>query len=114
VNGADRALPPGIMSARGAVIAMTKKVTRNDVIKHASGLTVRKARLENARPFRWAWNQRVLLGYLNLQVGEEGIGKGNLTAWQAARITRGELQGDLRETPRRVAFIGDEDSWDNI
>jgi len=92
---------------------MARKVTRNGVVKHASGLAVRRADLSKARPFRWAWNQRVLMGYLNLQIGEEGIGKGNLTAWQAAQISRGTLPGDLHE-PRRVVFIGDEDAWDHI
>ena len=80
----------------------------------ASGLVIRTADLSRTRPFRWAWDQRVLLGYFNLIIGEEGIGKGNLAAWIAARITRGELPGDLLGRGRRVAFIGDEDSWDHI
>lgn len=111
---AEPPLPPWLVSAKASVTAMAKKVTRNGAIKHASGLTLRKANIERARPFRWAWNQRVLMGYINLQVGEEGVGKGNLTAWQAARISRGELEGDLKGTPRTVVFIGDEDSWDHI
>jgi hypothetical protein len=90
------------------------RVTRSGKTKHASGLTVRKADLGRARRYRWAWNQRTLLGYLNLVAGMEGVGKGTLAAWVAARITRGELPGDLHGTPRKVVFIGDEDSWDNI
>jgi len=81
---------------------------------HRSGLVVRNADLDRARPFRWAWKERVLIGYLNLQIGEEGVGKGNLTAWQAARLSRGELPGDLHGAPSRVAFLGDEDAWDHI
>ena len=34
-----------------------------------------------------------LLGYLNLLVGDEGVGKGTLLAWLIARLTRGELPG---------------------
>jgi hypothetical protein len=104
----------GLVSARASITAMARKVTRNGVVQHASGLKVRRADLSQARRFRWAWNQRVLMGYINLQVGEEGIGKGNLAAYVAARITRGELDGDLKGTPRKVVFIGDEDSWPNI
>lgn len=83
-------------------------------VRHPSGLTVRSAKLSRARPFQWAWHQRVLMGYLNLQIGEEGIGKGNLTAWQAARISKGELPGDLMGERRKVVFVGDEDAWDHI
>jgi hypothetical protein len=95
----------------------TKRVVRRKkkiATRHASGLLIRDANLDRARPFKWAWEQRVLRGYLNLQIGEEGIGKGNLTAWVAARITRGELEGDLYGKPAKVAFIGDEDAWDHI
>jgi len=93
---------------------MAKRVKQSAVRRHASGLTTRNADLSRSQPFRWAWHERVLLGYLNLQIGEEGVGKGNLTAWQAARITRGELPGDLKGSPARVAFVGDEDAWDHI
>lgn len=90
------------------------KARRSGNRKHKSGLVIRDAKIERARPFEWAWDQRVLLGYLNLLIGEEGVGKGNLTAWVAARVTRGELPGDLEGKPRKVAFVGDEDAWDHI
>lgn len=76
-------------------------------------LAVRAGDLSRAQPFRFVWQNRVLLGYFNLLVGEEGIGKGNLFAWVAAHITRGTLPGNL-DGPRKVLFVGDEDSWDNI
>jgi AAA domain len=82
-------------------------------VHHTSGLTIRKAKLSRARPFRWVWDNRILLSHLNLLIGEEGVGKGNLVAWVAARITRGKLPGDL-ERPSRVIIIGDEDSFDHI
>ena len=89
-------------------------VTRNGGnIDHESGLTVRKADLARAKPFEWAWHQRILLSYMNILMGEEGIGKGNLVAWVLAKITRGELPGNLAK-PRKVVVIGDEDSFDNI
>jgi hypothetical protein len=77
-------------------------------------LVVRDAKLSRARPFQFLWDQRVLMGYLNLLIGEEGIGKGNLVAWIAARVTTGKLEGNLAGKPRRVVVVGDEDSWDHI
>jgi hypothetical protein len=79
-----------------------------------SGITYRKANLHAARPFQWAWEQRILLGYINLLVGIEGVGKGNLVAWVLARITQGDLPGDLHGQQRSVALVGDEDSFENI
>ncbi len=43
-------------------------------IKHESGLTIRNADLRLARPFEWAWEQRILLGRINLMIGVEGVG----------------------------------------
>lgn len=79
-----------------------------------SGLVVRKAVLARARPIKSVWENRILIGYLNLLIGEEGLGKGTLAAWIGARITRGELPGALAGKPRPVAYVGDEDSWDHI
>lgn len=89
-------------------------MTKRGDVRHPSGLVIREAKLGRAKPFKWAWDQRILLGYLNLLIGEEGIGKGNLVAWVASGITRGTLPGDLHGNPRNVVLIGDEDSFDHI
>ncbi len=78
------------------------------------GLTVRPADLGRSAPPRWAWQHRVVLGYLNLLLGNEGVGKGTLVAWLIARLTRGELPGDLRGRPVGVGVLGDEDSFDDV
>jgi len=70
--------------------------------------------LSRVQPFRWAWRDRVLSGYLNLLVGDEGVGKGTFLAWLIARWTRGELAGDLLGKPARVLIIGDEDGFDGV
>ncbi len=67
-----------------------------------------------SRPLEWAWAGRFLLGTLNLIVGQEGIGKSTLACWMMARLTRGELDGDLKGKPVNVAIVGDEDSFDHI
>ncbi|MGI8903178.1 MAG: AAA family ATPase [Solirubrobacteraceae bacterium] len=78
------------------------------------GLTVRTAGLDRAQPPRWAWEQRIVRGYLNLLLGNEGIGKSTAIAWMLARLTRGELPGDLQGHPVTVAVLGDEDSFDDV
>jgi hypothetical protein len=104
-------LPMGLTNG---VRMMARRVIRSGNIKHPSGLTVRNAEIERAKPFVWAWDQRVLVEYVNLLIGEEGIGKGNLVAWIVAKLTRGALPGDLHGKPSPVAIIGDEDSFDHV
>src|SRR5207247_1889746 len=70
--------------------------------------------LERVRPTRWAWSRRLPLGYLSLLLGAEGIGKGTVAAWIIARLTRGELPGDLAGKPASVLLVGDEDSFDSV
>ena len=78
------------------------------------GLTIRRADLSRSTPPRWAWQDRIVSGYLNLLLGNEGIGKGATFAWIAAQLTKGELEGDYQGTPISVAIIGDEDSFDSV
>lgn len=80
----------------------------------SEGLRARSADLSRARPVRWAWDGRLPLGYLSLLLGAEGVGKGVLTAWILARLTRGELDGELKGRPARILVVGDEDSWDSV
>jgi len=80
----------------------------------ATGLRVTSADLARAEPPRWAWQYRIVIGYLNLLIGNEGVGKGTLIAWLIARLTCGELDGDLRGQPVGVGIIGDEDSFDHV
>jgi len=82
--------------------------------KRSNGLTVRAADLSRSAPPRWAWKYRIVIGYLNLLLGNEGVGKGTLIVWVIARLTRGELPGDLRGQPVGVGVLGDEDSFDDV
>jgi hypothetical protein len=80
----------------------------------ASGITIRKSSISDSQPFEFAWENRILIDYINLLVGEEGIGKGTLVAWILAQLTVGKLPGNLLGDPCNVAIIGDEDSYDNV
>jgi hypothetical protein len=104
--------PKAVVEALGIPWPEFAGATRH--VKPSGRLVTRKPSLDRVRPIRSVWDKRVLAGYLNLLVGEEGIGKGNLVAWMAARVSRGELPGDVYGEPRSVLFIGDEDSWDNV
>src|SRR5215212_8601014 len=76
--------------------------------RSAGGLRVRRADLSRVRPVEWLWRRRLPVGYLSLLLGAEGMGKGVLVAWLIARITSGELPGDLAGRPGRVLIVGDE------
>jgi AAA domain len=78
------------------------------------GLAVRTADLGLSKPPEWAWADRIVLSALNLVVGVEGSGKGTLACWIFAKITRGELPGNLYGTPSTVAIVGDEDGFGDV
>lgn len=77
-------------------------------------LAVRTADLAVSRPPEWAWSDRIVLGALNLIVGVEGAGKGTLACWLFAKLTLGQLPGNLYSAPSTIAIIGDEDGFAGV
>jgi putative DNA primase/helicase len=61
-----------------------------------------------ARPVRWLWRHRVALGKITGLAGRPKVGKGLLCSELIARVTRGELDGDL-DCPRDVIVVTTED-----
>jgi hypothetical protein len=61
---------------------------------------------------KWLWDGRIPQGSISLLAGVEGMGKGNVLSWIAARLTRGELEGDLLGVPTNVAIVSSEDGLD--
>lgn len=59
---------------------------------------------------RWLRDGRVPLGAVTLLVGKGGFGKTTMLVEDAARLTRGELPGDLFGEPRTVLFATAEDA----
>lgn len=93
---------------------IARSIARYDATNGDAALLARPADLTKARPPRWAWLYRILLGYLNLLLGDEGVGKGTTAAYLMARWTEGRLPGDLEGEPVSVAVLGDEDSFDHV
>ena len=62
------------------------------------------------RQVRWVYEGRVPLGMLTLLCGLPGQGKTTLGMELCARLTRGELEGALEGTPRRVLVASLEDT----
>jgi hypothetical protein len=103
-----------------AQIGCQSGCARGEVEKHLlardrpAGLVVRVADLSLSRPPEWAWQDRIVLSALNLIVGQEGAGKGTLACWIFAKLTRGELPGNLHGHAASVAIVGDEDGFDAV
>jgi hypothetical protein len=72
----------------------------------ASALEVRRV--------RWLWDRRVPLGGVTLLPGREGLGKSTVAHEIAARVSRGQLDGDLAGTPADVVLVGLEDMLETV
>jgi hypothetical protein len=69
-------------------------------------------RASTVRPERasWSWEGRWPLHAVSLIVGVPGVNKSTVATDRAARITRGQLEGDLKGTPCPVLILSAEDS----
>jgi hypothetical protein len=61
----------------------------------------------------WLWDKRLPRGMLALLAGREGLGKSSIALERGARITRGQLEGDLHGVPKSVIVVATEDSWEH-
>ncbi len=62
-----------------------------------------------AEAVRFLSSERIVLGMLNLVVGEPGLGKSTFVYDQAAKLTRGDLDGDLYGQPSDALIVTYED-----
>ena len=63
---------------------------------------------------RWLWDRRIPLGAVTLLVGREKLGKSTLTIELAARLSRGELDGDLAGQKLSTLIVSYEDTNNTI
>jgi hypothetical protein len=82
--------------------------------KRQGGFTFERASETEAKPLIWLWKDRLLLGFINVILGFEKVGKGTWVAWLAAQVTLGLLDGALAGKPRNVIIFGHEDSWERV
>lgn len=66
-------------------------------------------------PVVWAWEDdgagRIPAGSFGLFAGREGTGKSSFLIRLAAQVTKGELDGAFKGSPRAVIYVAVEDSW---
>jgi putative DNA primase/helicase len=77
------------------------------------GLVLRRASTVRAVPVRHVWENRLPLGAVSLLVGLPSFGKTLVAVELSARISRGQLAGDLFGEPAAVLFASAEDSLAN-
>lgn len=74
------------------------------------------------KPVRWLWDTtpdgapptshgRLPLNSLGIAAGGPGLGKSQFAVWMTARVTTGNLPGELWGRPRGVIYAATEDSW---
>jgi hypothetical protein len=84
----------------------------NGASRNANGrhLVVESFRDVMAERTRWLWGGRVPLGTATLLVGREKLGKSTLAVELTARLSRGDLDGDLHGQHADSLIISYEDS----
>jgi hypothetical protein len=76
--------------------------------------TVRPCSEIPIRAARWAWQDRIPLGSITLLVGQPGVSKSTLACELCARLSRGELPGDLHGQPAGSLVVSFEDAESTI
>lgn len=80
-------------------------------------LIVRRVSDVQPEPIEWLWGQRIAIGKLSLIAGDPGLGKSQLTAFMAARVTTGTAwpdDGAARPTGGVVMLSCEDDVGDTI
>jgi hypothetical protein len=117
--GALDAHPAWRVPVRAGIAAQLHAEGRTDADSAAAAVVgdgaladgVRLVRAADVRPeaVAWAWRDRIALGVLTLLVGVPGLGKSMLALWLAARLSRGDLPGDVG-APADAIIASAEDS----
>ena len=86
---------------------------------HLNGATPSPARITYAadtapRASTWLWRDRIPYAAITLIGGPGGVGKSTTSYDLLAKITRGQLDGELVGEPRAVAIVAAEEAWDLV
>lgn len=101
----------------GSEAARTAEELRAHLNGHRGGPVALRAiagDLSTIRRTRWAWEGWAPLGSFLLLAGEPGMGKGVITCYLLANLTKGTMPGDLEGEPVNALWVGFEDSWDEV
>lgn len=63
---------------------------------------------------RWIWDRRIPLDAISLIAGDPGNGKSSLVAHLAARLSRGELEGEFLGTPQHTLVLAREETENTV
>ena len=85
-------------------VAAPQSTARGRIVTFTRASEIRHVRV------RWLWRGRVPLGAVTVLAGQQGLGKSTTMIELAARLTRGELDGDLAGRPCRVLIVTLEDN----
>ena len=97
--------------AQPAAIIEKARAAMGDIgTNGAGGVRLTRADEVEASPVHWAWAGLVPLGGLTVLVGDPGLGKTTLAVEFAARVSRGQAEGDLAGTPAPVLMATAEDA----
>lgn len=77
-------------------------------------LTLTPASKMQIRVTKWLWDWRIPSRAIVLLAGREGIGKSTCAITLAAQVTRGNLPGRYKGTPRGVVIVATEDTWAEV
>jgi hypothetical protein len=91
-----------------------QRLNGNHAARNQVALRAIPGDLSTIRRTRWAWQDWAPLGSFLLLAGEAGMGKGVLTCYLLANLTRGTMPGDLEGEPVNVLWVGFEDSWEEV
>ena len=91
------------------LLALTKTSQKGRRVTGARAVVVESFASIRAERTRWLWAGRIPLGAPTLLVGREKLGKSTLTNELAARLSRGELVGDLEGKPADTLIVSYED-----
>jgi len=78
--------------------------------EHGTKISLVSAASIRPEAVRYAWRGRIPLGAVSLLVGDPGLGKSTTTLELAARLSRGQLEGDLFGEPVTVLLATAEDA----
>lgn len=105
----EGAAPDG-HGGREGIVASSLTGARDTSGGLRDALVLTRASDVRPEPVRWAWDGRIALGTLNFAVGEPKLGKSTIALEIIARVSQGQLAGDLYGTPHVAIVASAEDS----